>query len=797
MKLSRYFLCFLVVGSFFGLIACGPKKKVTPLQAAAKAETAELAPASAVLVQPVVSKPLATSPAPGSTPAATSSTPASATPVPAVNHAPLPSKPAVRPPPIVQHPERTGKIYQLVGRILENAHYLQHPYDKEISQRQLKNYLEALDYNHLIFLQTDADEFIAKYGNELDQAAMRRDNNPAFEIFNRFIQRLEERKKLVDQLLKEKYDFTTDDRFNPSREKAVFPKDLAETEQLWRSRVKFELLQGRLTKEKPEETIKKISHRYENLLKQVYEYDEDEVNQTFLNALTHSYDPHTDYFTPDEAENFDINAIKLTLSGIGAVLRSEDGYAKIEKLVPGGPADLDRRLKPNDRIIAVAQGDGETVDVVDMKLTKVVDLIRGKRGTKVRLIVIPANSPDSAMHEEIVLKRDDIKLTEQYAKGEVFQHRTSTGEIKKLGVIILPQFYEKTVEDTAKLIERLKQENISGIILDLRKNGGGLLDQAIDLTGLFIKHGPVVQVKNARGEIQVLNTDVHTLYDGPLIVLTSHLSASASEIVAGALQDYGRAIVVGDQSTHGKGTVQTLLPLERWIGFGFIGDPGKLKITVQKFYRIAGGSTQKKGVISDIALPSLLDYYEIGERTLPNCLPYDEVDKVDYQPFNLVSSYLADLSARSTQRVAKSRDFAYIHTDIDILKQKLADKSVSLNEAKRLKEKNDLLAQAEARKTEHAKRTEPADKIYDLTIDMVDHRSPLTELKPVKTSAPANASSNSPAAEEEQNLYEQADATNDPTLSETLNILTDYADLLNGRGVMTTLTNTPAEPTAR
>jgi carboxyl-terminal processing protease len=784
------------------IAACGAKPKNTPLQAAAKQENAALAPPSAANV-PAAANP--STPAISATPAANNpATPATTnTNAPAVTPAtqasangPVlpPSKPAVRPPPITQHPDRTGKIYQLVGRILENAHYLQHPYDKEISQRQLKNYLESLDYNHLIFLQSDADEFGAKYGNELDQAAVRRDISPAFEIFNRFVQRLEERKKLVDQLLKEKYDFTTDERFNPSREKAAFPKDLAEAEQLWRSRIKFELLQGRLTKEKPEETVKKIAHRYENLLKQVYEYDEDEVTQTFLNALTHSYDPHTDYFTPDEAENFDINAIKLTLSGIGAVLRSEDGYAKIEKLVPGGPADLDRRLKPNDRIVAVAQGEAEPVDVVDMKLTKVVDLIRGKRGTKVRLIVIPATAADSAMHEEIVLKRDDIKLTEQYAKGEIFQHRMSNGQVKKLGVIILPQFYEKTVEDCGKIIERLKQENVSGIILDLRKNGGGLLDQAVDLAGLFIKKGPVVQVKNARGEIQVLSTDVHPLYDGPLIVLTSHLSASASEIVAGALQDYGRALIVGDQSTHGKGTVQTLLPLERLIGFGFSGDPGKLKITVQKFYRIAGGSTQKKGVISDVTLPSLLDYYEIGERTLPNCLPYDEVDKVDYQPFNLVSSYLPDLVARSAQRVGKSRDFAYVKEDIDLLKQKLADKSVSLNEAKRMKEKNDLVAQSDARKAERAKRTDPADKIYDVTVDMIDHRLPLTEWKPVKTAATKTDASSSSTPDEDQSLYEQADATNDPELSETLNILSDYADLLTGKGVMTTLSNAPVDP---
>jgi carboxyl-terminal processing protease len=419
-----------------------------------------------------------------------------------------------------------------------------------------------------------------------------------------------------------------------------------------------------------------------------------------------------------------------------------------------------------------------------MKLSKVVELIRGKRGSKVRLTVIPAGAAESAPPVEIILKRDEIKLTEQYAKARIYEHRTADGQVKRVGVITLPQFYQHTVADVTRLLERLKTENISGLILDLRRNGGGLLDQAIDLTGLFIKPGPVVQVKDASGRIQILRTSSRRpIYDGPVICMGGHMSASASEIVAGALQDYGRALIVGDKSTHGKGTVQVLEPLDRWMGFGWTGgDPGKIKITVSKFYRVAGGSTQQKGVIPDISLPSALDYYEIGERFLPNCLPYDEVPAVSYDPMNMVTSYLPELIAASNQRVGKSREFAYVREDIEYLKKKLQDKSVSLNQAERLKEKNDLQALADARKAERAKRNaESQDKVYELTLEMVDKNTPLAEAKPAKISPTSTDAANT-SADGETNPADEPESGADPQLMETVNIMCDYAAMLRGNG---------------
>lgn len=693
-------------------------------------------------------------------------------PTPAVAQPPVKETPSA----VEKDPARNGKIAQLVGRILEQYHYNQQPFDNKLSQSMVKAYMEALDYTHLVFLQSDLDEFTARFGNELDKYTMRADASPAFVIFQRFTERLEQRMKLVEKLLKETYTFTGTERFTPDRSKAAFPKDDAEAEQLWRSRIKFEILQGKLSKEKAEDTLKKITRRYNNLRKNALEMDENEVLQTYLNGLAHAYDPHSDYMTPDDAENFNINAIELKLSGIGAVLRSEDGYAKIERLVPGGPADLCKKLKAGDRIIGVAQGDGEFVDAVDMKLNKVVDLIRGKRGTKVRLSVIPAGQTDPSMRKEVVLTRDEIKLADQFAKAIIFEHPGPNGTTLRVGVINLPQFYKNTVRDVARLIERLKREQVVGIILDLRRNGGGLLDQAIDLTGLFIRQGPVVQVRNGNGQINTLRDDDNSqLYSGPLVVLVGHLSASASEIVAGALQDYNRAIVIGDSSTHGKGTVQTLLPLDRWIGFGFKGDPGNLKLTVQKFYRIAGGSTQKKGVVPDISLPSLLDYMELGERTLPNCLPYDVVDKVDYDNYNLSAPYIPELTRRSTQRIAQSRDFAYLRDDIELLKKRLADKSISLNEADRKKEKADLIAQAAARKQERTHRVTPRDKTIEMTLLDLDKNTPLDKLQPVK--ATPTPTDEDKEKDKDAELLED-DPTVDPQLDEAVNILVDYASLL-------------------
>jgi carboxyl-terminal processing protease len=629
---------------------------------------------------------------------------------------------------------QAGRIAQVVGRLLESNHYKQTPLNDAVSEMFLNGYFDALDFNHMFFLQTDLDEFEKRYGTKLDDLINHADASPGFAIFDRYLSRLEERNEFVQKVLKEEFDFTKDEKFQPSRNKSPWPKDSAEASELWRARVKFELLQGRLAKEKPEETLKTISKRYNRLVKTMREYDSEDILQIYLTALAHTFDPHSDYMTPTEATNFDINNVKLSLSGIGALLRSEDGYARIVSLVPGGPADLSKQLKPKDRIIAVAQGAEEPVDTIEMKLSKVVDMIRGKRDSEVRLTIIPASSPDGSEKKVVRLIRDEIKLTEQYAKAKVFDHPDDTGKTQRLGVITLPQFYDNCARDVEKLIERLNSEHINGLVLDLRRNGGGILQEAIALTGLFIKKGPVVQVKDSQKRTQILrDEDSKLAYDGPLIVLVGHLSASASEIVAAALQDYDRALVVGDQSTHGKGTVQTLQSLNPFFKQPLVSDAGKLKFTISKFYRIAGGTTQKHGVSSDLVLPSITDYMELGEASLPNCLEADNTTPLEYNRLGKVKPFLSELERRSKERVAGSIDFGYVNQDIELLKKQRADKSISLNEAKRLEEKREQKDRLEARKQERAQRKPINEQVFDLNLEMVDKKKPLALVGSPKT----------------------------------------------------------------
>ena len=523
---------------------------------------------------------------------------------------------------------------------------------------------------------------------------------PAFDIFNRYMQRLDENVVLAEKLLHENYDFTKDETYVVRTQKSAWFKDEAESQATWRQQVKSDLLNGLLDKKKPEETIPRLEKRYVSWLREGTEEDDMDILEIYLSALTHAYDPHSDYFQPDEAQNFSIQAIDHAVTGIGAVLKTVDGYATIDEVITGGPADLDKRLKAGDKILAVGQGTSEPIDAVNMKLNRVVDMIRGRKGTTVHLVISPAGSTPGATHTDIILKRDVVSIKDSLAKAHVIEHKLPDGKIEKFGVVDLHDFYKNTASDVGKLVQDLKKQGVAGIILDFRNNGGGLLDQAVDLTGLFVKKEPVVQVRRFDGNIEQLGPDdVQAIYDGPLLVMVNKMSASATEITAAALQDYGRAIIVGDQSTHGKGTVQTLIPLDNQMPIGFPSDPGpgNLKMTVQKFYRVAGGSTQKKGVVPDIVLPSVLDALELGETTLPYYLPYDTVPAANFSTFNLVSPYIGQLKAASTARVTASPDFAYVREDIGYYKKKIKDSTVSLNEATRLKEQADL-------KTENADR---------------------------------------------------------------------------------------------
>lgn len=629
---------------------------------------------------------------------------------------------------------------------MEQGHYSRRKLDADVSQQLLQNYLETLDYRRLFFTQKDVDDLTAKYGGTLNDDILLGNSKPAVEIFEFYRKRVEDRiAKVKTWIETEKFDFTSDRSVLINRQKAPWPKSEEEADQLWHNWIEYEFLQRKLDEKASEPAQKVIERRYNQILKYLHEETPEDAVNKFLSCLAQTYDPHSEYFDAEELENFSIN-MKLKLIGIGAVLQSDEGYAKITELVTGGPAQKEGRLHVGDRICAVAQGDSEFVDTVDMKLDKVVRLIRGKQGSTVRLQAIPAEATDPSARKIVEIVRDEVKLKDKEAKAELIEKPDAKGHPIRLGWITLPSFYadmersgEKgatsTTADVLALLNRLKKENIAGLVIDLRNNGGGSLEEAIRLTNLFVKKGPVVQAKNTNGRITVSRSKNNEVaYDGPLIVLTNTLSASASEIVAGALQDYGRAIIVGDRHTFGKGTVQTMLDIGRFMPFlgSSEGDAGGLKLTIQKFYRIAGGSTQLKGVASDIVLPSIYDQDDIGEKALKNPMPYDEVEKADFEKVGDQPLFLEQLRQRSTARVNSDPEFKIVLENLERLKKRITENHVSLNEKVRREEIAKDKARRKAVLAARAKRKHPALKEYALTLDNID--KPQLEL--VKNDAP-------------------------------------------------------------
>jgi carboxyl-terminal processing protease len=691
-----------------------------------------------------------------------------------------------------------GQIEISVGRLLEQGHYSRKKLDDKVSQQFLKNYLDGLDYNHLYFNQKDIDLFTAKFGATLHNDVLLGNPEPAFTIFGIYKKRVEERVAKVKELLKDKYDFTSERSVEVNRQKAPWPKDEAEADQLWKLRVEGELLQESLNKHAIDPPVKILTRRYDQVLRNIGEQTKEDIIKGFLTILAQTYDPHSEYMSRSELENFQIQ-MRLALVGIGAVLQSEDGYAKIAELVPGGPASKDGRLKVGDRVAAVAQGDKEFVDSVDMKLDKVVEMIRGKKDTIVRLQVIPVNAADPSVRKIIEIKREEIKLKDQEAKAEIIERPGPDGNPIRLGWIVLPSFYadmehsgaagaKSTTKDVLALINRLKQEKIQGLVIDLRRDGGGSLEEAVNLTGLFIKRGPVVQAKDSNGNIHVSkDRDPSVAWDGPLIVCTNRLSASASEIFAAALQDYNRAVIVGDSSTFGKGTVQTMLEIGRIMPFLGSGnnEAGALKLTIQKFYRIAGGSTQLRGVESDVKLPSLFDHQDIGESALKGPLPYDTVPPVDFEKIDK-PLFKTELKQRSAARIAVDPEFRYITEDLDVVKKRLAENRVSLNEKARRAEIDEDKALREKRVAARAKLKQPDVKTYTVTLDNASkpELQLLTYEKPDKKntdgkSKEATTAIVPPGTEDEAEDEEATNKSNryDAVKTETLNILNDLIDL--------------------
>ena len=765
----------------------------------------------------------------------------------------------------------------LVQKLLQDHHFAGKPLTEQKAREWIRSYMEALDYNHAFFLQGDLQAYQDNYGPQLAKLTQRGDISPAYEIFAGFNDRVRERLDWIKRRLTLPFDFSLEQTYEIDRTRVDWPADRAAADELWERRLKFDLLREKLVAKtapetgldgkpsvetkKPEDPVATVTKRYDRLLRNLEDYDNEEISQLYLTALASLYDPHSSYMSPSTLEDFSIG-IKLALVGIGAVLSSEDGYCVIKELVPGGPADLDGRLQVGDKIVGVAQGEGHFEDIVDMKLRNAVKKIRGPKNTVVRLQVIPAGSTSGELRE-IQITRDEVKLSAQQASATIYDlPRDGTKEpvavqtlpaapaapgrnaslwdnLKsrlagksddkkeivpveipakapdawRIGVIDLPSFYgevggvesaasgnhatpRSTSEDVELLIGQLTRSGVDGIILDLRKNGGGLLDEAVNLTGLFIDQGPVVQVRDGKGTV-IQRTDDRpgVLYDGPLLVMVGRRSASASEIVAGALQNYQRAIVVGEKSTHGKGTVQAVVELGKFLQRPDQSQPkaGAMKLTIQKFYLPNGHSTQNRGVIPDITIASPLDFMKIGESDLPNPLPWDEINPARFEPLPMDSSLRVILNEKSRERMSSDPDVAFLQEDIEKIRERLQRGTISLNEARRLEEKKIEDARNEQRRKIEERLQAVLDPTVHLAIDAKKDAAIATDKNPKKRRPNLEESADG----ESEDITDAVDLAETLELREGLRIMTDWLTLSQpAKATAIAKDKTPATPTS-
>lgn len=584
-------------------------------------------------------------------------------------------------------------------QMLEYFHYNKDAVRATDYPQLITDYMAELDPQRLFFTTEDEDSFRRQYGPRIETDLAYLGNiDCAFEIYQIYQKRVQARVNWIFDRLTENFDFTTQESYAPDRSKLPFPANASAADDIWRRRIKFEILQDVLAKKTTADAKTKIKKRYERMLKNVSEIEPMDVQEMFLSSLTRMYDPHSSYFSSDSLQDFSIQ-MKLSLVGIGAVLSIEDdGNCVVREVVPGGPAFNSGQIHMNDKIVAVKQKGGETIEVIGMKLRRIVDMIRGDKDTQVTLTILPHDAVDTSKTKEVLITRDVIKLNSARASAAIFDLPGVNEQTDRIGVITLNSFYGPSEDstgqetqntattDVAELIGKLKQEGIKALVIDLRRNGGGLLSEAVDLTGLFIPRGPVVQVRDSLGKLTVDNdTNDLVAFDGPLAVLTSHFSASASEIFAGALQNYGRAVIIGDSSTHGKGTVQAVMEMKNYLprlSQDAI-DTGAAKLTVQKFYLPNGSSTQKKGVTPDITLPSIEDLLPIGESDLPHALVWDEIKTTQFEGKALPGTFIQPLLAASKERQNSLEEFSLLKKNIDWFKTKQAQKEVSLNLAER------------------------------------------------------------------------------------------------------------------
>ncbi len=582
-------------------------------------------------------------------------------------------------------------VAQVVCELLQEGHVTRPKIGDEISKRLFRRFLKDLDPNKVYFLKSDIDEF-KKHETELDDQLLKGDMSFAYKVYGRLVERIGERLKLIGELLDAKQDFTVKEYLETDPTKVEYASTAEELRDRWRKRIKFDLLLQRLgAKPIPEaEARQKVRDRYKAFARRMKQLDNYDLMEVYLSALAASLDPHGAYLSPNTLDDFEVS-MRLRLEGIGAVLREDNGQPLVVEIVPGGAAAKDGRLKPNDKILAVAQGDGKFVEVTDMRLRDAVKLIRGPKGTKVELKIMPAGKLEPVVYS---LVRQRIEIKSQAARSEVIeQGKKADGKPYRIGVIDLPSFYaappgkdvgeiKSASEDVRRLLKEFMAGGIDGVILDMRDNPGGYLHEAVALAGLFIDQGPVVQVKDPTAGVRRHDDpEKGVVYGGPLLVLVSRSSASAAEIVAAALQDYGRALIVGDPATHGKGTVQAVINLADELPRVKGAKLGALRLTLQQFYRVNGDSTQNRGVLPDIVLPSLTEYLSTPEKDLEHALAFDRVKPADHENTGLVPTALkAVLKERSAERVKGSKDFTRLAADIERLKVLRGRKKVPLSE---------------------------------------------------------------------------------------------------------------------
>jgi carboxyl-terminal processing protease len=658
---------------------------------------------------------------------------------------------------------------RLASRFMTSYHYRSPELDTEFSRRVFEQYLSVLDPNRMYFTAADI-EALSEYSDYMADAVRTADLEPAYEIFNRYVERSDERIAHALELLEGGFDFSVDEDYQFDRSEEPWAMSAEELDELWRKRVKNDWLRLKLADQSDEEIVETLTERYENLRRRIHEFNSEEVFSFFMNAFTRSIEPHSAYMSPRTSENFEIS-MRLSLEGIGAMLQRETEYTTVMEIVPGGPADLDGRLQSGDRIVGVGQGDdGEIVDVVGWRLDDVVDKIRGERDTVVRLEVLPADTGLSGPSKVIRIVRNEVKLEEQAASSEVIE-LPAGDDTRRIGVIRVPVFYvdfegrsrnepnyRSSTRDVRKLINELKGQDIDGLIVDLRGNGGGALVEATTMTGLFIDTGPVVQVRDSRGKVE-LKTDNEPgmAWEGPLGVLVDRRSASASEIFAAAIQDYGRGVIIGEP-TFGKGTVQNLINLDN-MARSEDTQLGQLKLTMAQFYRVVGGSTQNKGVIPDIRLPTAGDPDEYGESALDFAMPWAQIDPTEYEPVADLEPLIDLARHRHEMRLESDEELVALVEDLAEWEADSHRESISLLESERRQE----MEEAEARRAERFGADDGMAMADDAGQDEAE--------------TAADSSEDGNAQDEERSEDDGQDEDEDLYLEETARILSDLIDL--------------------